>query len=144
MYMVPFFPHHRPGGIMFHFFYGHGPGGIVIPVILGLACYIYLAICLYVLAKKTGAIHRWMAWVPFLNVYLLCKIGSKPGWWTVLLFIPVINIFFATIVFMGVAEARGKPYWWGVLIVMPLVRVVVPGYLAFSGPKSALQASPSG
>ena len=85
-----------------------------------------------------------MAWVPVLNVYLLCTIGGKPGWWTVLLFIPVVNVFFAILVFMAIAETRGKPFWWGVLIAVPLARAVVPGYLAFAGPKVTLQASPAG
>jgi hypothetical protein len=144
MGMLHLFPHHRPGGAMFYFLHGHGPGGMAAPVICGVALYLYLAICLYVLARKTGTDHSWMAWIPVLNVYLLCKIGGKPGWWTALLFIPVVNVFFAVLVFMAIAEARGKPYWWGVLIALPLARAVVPGYLAFSGPNVPLQATPTG
>jgi len=129
---------------MSHFLQNHGPGGMVLPVLLGLALYIYLAICLQVLAKKTGTKNGWMGWVPILNIYLFCKIGGKPGWWLVLLLIPFVNVFFGIIVFMAIAEARDKPYWWAVLIAIPVVRVIVPGYLAFSGPKTPVQASAGG
>lgn len=141
MGMLHLFPHHRPGGAVFYFLHGHGLGGMAVPVIFGVALYLYVAICLYALARKTGTNHAWMAWIPVLNVYLLCTIGGKPGWWTALLFIPVVNVFFAILVFMAIAEARSKPYWWGVLIAIPLIRAVVPGYLAFSGSKGAIQAS---
>lgn len=110
-------------------------GGIVLRIVFALATFIYLAICLQVLAKKTGTKNGWMGWIPILNVYLFCKIGDKPGWWMLLFLIPFVNLFFVMIVFMAIAEARGKPYWWGPLIIVPLVNVIVPGYLAFSEPK---------
>jgi len=120
---------------MFRSFPHHGSDNMLLPIVFMLAVYIYLAICLQVLAKKTGTKNGWMGWIPILNFYLFCKIGRKPGWWMVLLFIPFVNIFFAVLVFMTIAEMREKPNWWGVLIAVPLVRFVVPGYLAFSGPK---------
>ena len=118
---------------MFHHIQNHNPGTILV---LALAVYVYLAVCLQVLAKKTGTEQGWMGWVPILNLYLFCKLGGKPGWWVLLFFVPFVNVFFGVIIFMAIAEARGKPYWWGILIVVPLVRALVPGYLAFSGPKS--------
>lgn len=128
---------------IFHHVQHFGPDGMVVPVVLALVVYVYLAICLQVLANKTGTKNGWMGWVPILNVYLFCKIGGKPGWWMVLFLIPFVNIFFAIIVFMAIAEARGKPYWWGILIVIPLVRAIVPGYLAFSVPKGPVHAQAS-
>jgi hypothetical protein len=128
----------------FHHYPICGPGGTAVPIILGLAFYVYLAICLQVLAKKTGTEHAWMAWVPVLNLYLLCKIAGKPGWWIVFTPIPFVNVFFGILVFMAIAQMRGKPYWWGILIAIPLVRFIVPGYLAFSGQERLTEAAAAG
>jgi hypothetical protein len=85
-----------------------------------------------------------MAWVPVLNLYLLCKIADKPGWWIVFTPIPFVNVFFGILVFMAIAQTRSKPYWWGILIAIPLVRFIVPGYLAFSGPERVTEAAAAG
>ncbi len=84
------------------------------------------------MARKTNTPNGWMGWVPILNVYLLCKIAGKPGWWLLLFLIPIVNIIFVLLVWMGAAEARGKPAWVGLLIIIPVVSFFVPGYLAFS------------
>jgi len=61
----------------------------------------------------------------------MCKIAGKPGWWTILFFIPLVNIVLAIIVWMGIAEARGKPSWLGILMIIPVVNFAIPGILAF-------------
>lgn len=127
-----------------NYFHTRGPGGMALPVVFIGALYIYLAISLQVLARKTGTKHGWMGWIPFLNLYLLCKIAGKPGWWLFMLLIPFVNLFFGIIVFMAIAEARHKPFWWGILIAIPVLRAAVPGYLAFSGPKAPVQTSAAG
>ena len=66
------------------------------------------------------------------NIFLLLAIARKPLWWVVLFFIPLVNIVFAVLVWMGVAQARNKPVWWGILIIVPLFGLIVPGYLAWS------------
>ncbi|MEO7984364.1 MAG: DUF5684 domain-containing protein [Bacteroidota bacterium] len=34
----------------------------------------------------------WAAIVPFYNIYIMTMIGGKPGYWILLLFVPVVNI----------------------------------------------------
>lgn len=94
--------------------------------------YVYVAYSLKVIAEKTNTENSWYAWVPFLNIYLMCKIAGKPGWWLILFFIPLVNIVIFIIVGMKIAEARGKPGWIGILWVVPVVGLIVPGYLAFA------------
>ena len=103
-------------------------GGCLIPIIL----YVYLAYSLQAIAKKASAPNPWLAWIPIANIYLMCRIPGKPGWWVILFFLPVVNIVFSIIVWMAIAEKRGKPAWWGILIIIPPVNLIVPGYLAFS------------
>jgi magnesium-transporting ATPase (P-type) len=105
--------------------------------IIFLAVYIYMAICLMKMAKKTNTENAWLAWIPIANIILTLQIAKKPLWWIILFFIPLVNIVMAIIVWMAIAEALGKPSWLGILIIIPIVNLIVPGYLAFSGNEAA-------
>ena len=98
----------------------------------GLAAYVWFALCLYIIASKTGTPNGWLAWLPIANLYLMCKIAGRSGWWTVLFFIPLLNLIIAIIVWVGIAGARGKPGWLGILMIIPIINLIVPGILAFS------------
>jgi hypothetical protein len=100
--------------------------------LIWLAAYAYLGLTVYTIANKTGTPEPWMAWVPILNVYLMCKIAGKPTWWMILFFIPFANIVAAVLIWMAIAEARGKPAWLGVLMLVPIANLVVPAHIAFS------------
>jgi len=103
-----------------------------IPWIAWVGLYVYYALTLQLIGNKTGTTDAWMAWVPIANLYLMCKIAKKPGWWTVLMFIPFVNIVIFVIVWMGIAQARRKPAWLGVLMLVPVVGLIIPAHLALS------------
>jgi len=96
------------------------------------AIYVYMALALSTIAKKTNTPNAWWGWVPILNILLMLNVAKKPIWWIILLFIPLVNIVIGILVWMAIAEARGKPNWWGILIIVPLVGIIVPGYLAWA------------
>lgn len=104
----------------------------------GLGCflwivgYLYLSICLFMIAGKTGTDNAWFAFVPILDLILLIQIADKPIWWIILLFIPIVNIVMGVLLWMAVAEARGRPAWMGLLVLIPGVNLILLGYLAFS------------
>ena len=75
---------------------------------------------------------RILLWLAIANVYLMCKIAARPGWWLLLFFIPLVNIVVAVIIWMNIAEARNKASWLGILIIVPIANIILPGYLAFS------------
>ena len=108
---------------------------IVLGVILffSLIFYIYSAVCLQKIAKRTNTAPAWLAWVPIANAFLMLKIAQKPWWWFFLLFVPVINIVAAVIVWMKIAEFTGKESWVGALTLVPVIGIAIPAYLAFSG-----------
>ncbi len=108
-------------------------------LIVGAVLYVYTALALQTIAKKTNTENAWWAWIPILNALLILNVAKKPLWWIILLLIPLVNIVIAIIVWMGVAEARGKPNWWGILLIVPLFGLVVPGYLAWSNGSPAPQ-----
>lgn len=102
-----------------------------VQMVVSLLAYVYIAFCLMTISHKTSTEHGWMAWVPILNLYLVCKVAGKSGWWMVLLLIPLVNIVAAIILWMKIAEARGFASWWGVLAIIPVVNLFAQGYLAF-------------
>lgn len=115
---------------------------MLMSLIVGLAFYIYISYSLYVMAKKTSTPNEWLAWIPLINVFLLLKVGGKSYWWFLLLLIPLINIVFAVLIYMAVAERLHKPSWVGILIIIPLINIFVPGYLAF-GKDTTSSVSPT-
>jgi hypothetical protein len=50
----------------------------------------------------------WASWVPMYNAYVTLKISEKPGWWLLLLFIPIINWVIIILTMVGLAENFGK------------------------------------
>ena len=115
--------------------FGFGPGlagGLLMAfLVIGAAVYIYMALALQTIARKTNTKNDWLAWIPIANMILLLEIARKPLWWLLLLLIPLVNIVISIVVWVGVAEARGKPSWWGLLMIVPGVNLIVPGYLAW-------------
>jgi len=108
-------------------------GGFFIIILLMCAVfYVYVALALMTIAQKTNTENGWLAWIPILNIILMCNIAKKPVWWIVLCLIPLVNIVIYIILWMGIAEARNKPNWWGILIIVPVANLIVPGYLAWS------------
>lgn len=105
--------------------------------------YVYSAICLQTIAKKTGTEYGWMAWIPIANLFLMCNIGKVKYIWLLLLlavFIPVVGkllsplcdlALFGYLWYMA-AVARGKQGWIGAITVLPIVGLFTMGYLAFS------------
>jgi hypothetical protein len=104
-----------------------------------LVIYVYMAICLMKIAKKTNTENAWFAWIPILNMVLMVQVSKKPIWWIILFFIPLANIVAMIIIWMAIAKELGKPEWLGILMIVPIANFVVPGYLAFSGNGSPVQ-----
>lgn len=102
------------------------------PTLLGIVIYIYLSYALQTIAKKIETKDGWMAWIPFVNFYLMCKMAKKPGWWMIFFFIPLVNLIFIVLVWMEIAKACRKPDWLGILMIIPGINLIIPGVLAFS------------
>jgi signal peptidase I len=50
----------------------------------------------------------WQAAVPVYNAVILMKIINRPWWWTILLFIPIVNLIVLPVVWVQVLKAFGK------------------------------------
>jgi hypothetical protein len=75
----------------------------------------------------------WAAIVPIYNAVVMCKIGGKPGWWFLILWL-VIPWFMVSI---GIARAFGKGTGFGIGLALLFPIFVLP--LAWGDTKHQLQ-----
>ncbi len=110
--------------------------GNIFSIFFFLVFYVFNAICLMLLAKKTETPNGWMAWVPILNIYLMCKVAGKSGLWMIWFFIPIVNIIafpiITVLLWVGIAQRVGRSGWWGILMLFPILNLIMMGILAFS------------
>jgi hypothetical protein len=109
-----------------------GAGAGLFSLLIFVAIYAYIAVCLQKMAEKTNTGDTWWAWVPILNILLMLKIGRKPLWWIILLLIPLVNIIIGILVWVEICKALNKSPLLVIGLLIPLVNFVVMGYLAFS------------
>lgn len=62
---------------------------------------------LYKLFQKAGR-QGWEAIIPIYNFYVTTKLSGRPAWWTILLFVPLINIFICIGVTIDLLRSFGK------------------------------------
>ncbi len=104
----------------------------VVAIAFAGALYVFLAVCLQTIADELAVGKWWYAWVPFLNVYLACKIAGKSILWTVLLFVPVVNIVMYVLLCLKFARACERRRLYGVLLMLPVLDLFALWNLAFS------------
>lgn len=62
----------------------------LITALLSLALYIWTALALSAVFRKSGE-EAWKAWVPFLNLAVLLRLGGMSPWFLLLLIVPVVG-----------------------------------------------------
>jgi len=72
---------------------------LVVQVIHGLGTW-----KLYLKAGKKA----WEAFVPIYNAIILMKIINRPQWWTILFFLPIVNLIMFPVVWVETARSFGK------------------------------------
>jgi hypothetical protein len=82
-------------------------GQLAAILICSLALAIFQIIAMWKVFEKAGQ-PGWAAIIPIYNIYIMTKIGGKPGIWTLLMFIPFINLIFAIWLYNMVSKSFGK------------------------------------
>ena len=71
----------------------------------------------------------WACIIPIYNLYVLCKIAGRPGWWVLLLLIPFVNFIILIILDIDIAKAFGKGAGFGIgLLLLPFIFFPVLGF----------------
>lgn len=96
-------------------------------------------------ADKPG----WASLIPIYNTYVMLKIGDNPGWYLLLMFIPLVNLYAVGKMHLGIAKAFGKGIGWGAgLWLLPFVFYPMLGfgdasYLGHGGSGGSTGGQPS-
>lgn len=101
-------------------------GGIIL--IVWLAVLVVMIAALWKVFVKAGQ-PGWAVLIPIYNTYVFLKIAGKPGWWLILLFIPLINIVMGIIALASLAKKFGKGAGFVVgLIFLPFIFYPILGF----------------
>ena len=115
---------------------------------------LYLALCIYLIARKTGVSYAWMSFVPILNIFplfgaagyrwhvvfliiLAVILSLLPSFFlpqlaVIITFVMAIALFIFFInLWMKICENLGTSKWLGLLIILPFINLFLPSYLAF-------------
>ncbi|HMN42571.1 MAG TPA: DUF5684 domain-containing protein [Phycisphaerales bacterium] len=82
----------------------------------------------------------WAAIIPFYNMYIMCKIVGRPGWWVLLMLVPIVSLIVAIIVMLDLAKSFGKSTGFAVgLILLGFVFIPILGFGSsqYQGPAAA-------
>ncbi len=131
-----------------------GTAIIIVSFALSIFINLYLALCIYLIARKTGVSYAWMAFVPILNIFPLFGAAGYRWHMVFLIMLAVILsllpsfflpqlaliitfimaiallIFFINL-WMKICENLGTSKWLGLLIIIPFINIFLPSYLAF-------------
>ncbi|HLB59058.1 MAG TPA: DUF5684 domain-containing protein [Bdellovibrionota bacterium] len=92
----------------------------------------FLIFSLWKIFKKAG-VSGWFALIPILNTYVYIKVAGRPGWWILLLIIPIVNLVVVFIVNIDLAKQFGKGVGFG--IGLALLAIIFWPILAFGSAK---------
>ena len=81
-------------------------------LIAQLALLIILVTSIWKVFTKAGQ-SGWKCIIPFYNIYIFLKIVGKPGWWLILVLIPLVNIPILIIVSIALAKSFSKGVGFG-------------------------------
>ncbi len=113
----------------------------MVDYILIFIIYLFPSYCIYAVARKFKAIDRWRAWIPILNILLLCEITERPNYYVLLMLVPFLNIFVWGTLWMDIAGGLGHDRSLGILAAIPLVHLIGMGYIALASQPSGWQKS---
>jgi len=111
---------------------GVGPtaGASLTVLLLVLGITLLVIVSLWMLFAKAGEA-GWKSLIPIYNMYVLLLISGKPGWWLLLLFIPLVGSIFHLLAMLALAERFGRGALYGVgLFLLPMIFFPL---LAFGG-----------
>ena len=87
-----------------------------------------MIISMWKIYTKAG-MEGWECIVPIYSSYILTKIVNKPGYWTILMLIPYVNIIFSTWVTNRLSKSFGKSVGFTIgLILLPFIFYPILGF----------------
>jgi len=124
--------------------------GIIL--VLSVISYIWGAICLQAIAKKTSTPRGWLAWIPFANIFLMVQCAGMAWYWALILCVFLLGGSATTqigewlgylfsiacgiltiVILVRLCQACKKSGWLVLLLLVPVLGfLILMGILAFS------------
>jgi hypothetical protein len=82
-------------------------------IVFGLGVLALLIAACWKVFEKAGQ-PGWASLVPFYSTYVYLRIAGRPGWWMVLLLIPVVNVGIAVMASVSLAARFGRGTGFGI------------------------------
>lgn len=84
----------------------------LLPLVVVVGILLLLVASFWRVFEKAG-VAGWKSLVPIYNIYLLTVIAGKPGWWFLLLFVPLVGVIIQLLISISLAERFGKGALYG-------------------------------
>ncbi|AZS35834.1 hypothetical protein CVS47_00432 [Microbacterium lemovicicum] len=104
-------------------------------VVLSLALYIWTALALSAVFRKSGE-ESWKAWVPFLNTAVLLTLGGFSGWFVLLVLLPVLGQVVLYVILVMALHRINQAFGFGVGMTV-LAALLLPVWASVVGFGSA-------
>ena len=102
---------------------------------LDMVLYVVYSLPIFIIARKSEHEYAWFAFIPFLDLWLMCDMADVEIWWILIFMLPFINVLFYIYLWSRIAENTNKSPLWGILMIVPVVDIAVGFYLAlYEGP----------
>jgi hypothetical protein len=119
---------------------GGDDGGGALGAIVGLLFAVVVIGALWKIFTKAGQ-PGWAAIIPIYNLIVLMRIVGRPGWWVVLMLIPIVNIIILILVYIDLAKSFGHGIGFALgLIFLNVIFLLILGYggSRYVGPAAAM------
>jgi hypothetical protein len=97
---------------------------ILLSLIIAVGVYVLNAIMLGKIFKKAG-VESWKAWVPVYNSWVTLELGGQQGWWSILAFIPLVNIVAAVFLYIAMYHVGLKLGKEGAFVLLAIFLPIV-------------------
>ena len=114
-------------------------------LLAGLVIAVIMIIAMWKIFEKAGH-EGWKAIIPIYSFYILLKIVDKPGWWLILMIIPLVNYIYLVWTYNMLSKSFGKDEGFTLglvflgIIFFPILGFGSAQYLGPYGDKAAFDA----
>ena len=114
-------------------------------MIISLAIAVLIIAAMWKVFTKAGQ-PGWASLIPIYDLYVLCKIAGRPGWWLLLMLIPLVNFIIIIILCIDIAKSFGKGAGFGFgLAILGFIFWPILGFgsAQYQGPSAGGGAAPT-
>lgn len=84
-----------------------------VPTLIALAFLVLMIAAVWKVFTKAGQ-PGWALFIPIYNAIVWLRVCGKPGWWFILLLIPIVNFIITLLASLGMAKNFGKSSGFGI------------------------------